>query len=741
VSTEGFMAPGFRYRAFISYSHQDKTPAAWLHRALETFAIPARLVGQTTAMGVIPCRLSPVFRDREELASAGDLGRTVNAALAQSACLLVVCSPQAAASRWVNEEVLSYKRLGGEDRIFCLIVAGEPNATAMPGREADECFVPALRYRWGVDGELGSEPIEPIAADLRQGSDSKLNAIVKLVAGMLGVGFDDLKQRELHRRMRRATVLAAVALCVMALTTTLAISAFISRHAAVVASHVAERRQKEAEDLVSFMLGDLNDKLAQVSRLDIMEAVDDQAMKYFQAQPIDEVTDRALEQRAAALEKIGSVRLDQGQLAAAMASYRAALAVATRLADAAPTNIERQLALADVWAYVGMTQWRQGELDDAQRSFASGQATLQRAAAHAPGNTQLAFQRATLDNNIGHVMEARGELDQAAAQYRHMLAEMEDLVIGQPHNADWVEYLGSAHNNLGKLALMRGDLAEAVAQYSADERIQSGLAAAEPKNMSRRDNLLTVRAILGRTQALTGDIVAGMARLQQAVDMATQLGALDPSNTDFQDHAALYATQLARLRRLSGDLPAATAQIARALPIFAGLAGHDPDNAAWQREYAEALVEQSAQAREAGQEDEAHEHATAALHALRPLMAKLPDDRSTLLAGVVARLSLAAVTTDAQAARQLRTEALDSVQAAKSGQGDPRLQALRVEALLSLARKPDATPIIQRLWASGYRDAGLLRVLRREGIDYPVNQAFQHELLVATGGGPQQEKE
>lgn len=735
------MGPDYRYRAFISYSHQDKTPAAWLHRALETFAIPTRLVGQSTAMGVIPRRLSPVFRDREELASAGDLGRTVHAALAQSACLLVVCSPQAAASRWVNEEVLSFKRLGGEDRIFCLIVAGEPNATAIPGREAEECFVPALRYRWGAEGELGAEPIEPIAADIRQGSDSKLNAIVKLVAGMLGVGFDDLKQRELHRRMRRATVLAAVALCVMAVTTTLAISAFISRHAAVVASHVAERRQKEAEDLVSFMLGDLNDKLAQVSRLDIMEAVDDQAMKYFQAQPIDEVTDRALEQRAAALEKIGSVRLDQGQLAAAMASYRAALAVATRLADAAPTNIERQLALADVWAYVGMTQWRQGELDDAQRSFASGQATLQRAAVHAAGNTQLAFQRATLDNNIGHVMEARGELDQAAAQYRHMLAQMEDLVMGQPHNADWVEYLGLAHNNLGKLAVMRGDLAEAVAQYNADERIQSGLAAAEPKNMSRRDNLLTVRAILGRTQALTGDLVAGMARLQQAVDMATQLGTLDPSNTDFQEHAALYATQLARLRRLSGDLPAATALMTRALPIFADLARHDPDNAAWQREYAEALVEQSAQGREAGKQEDAHERATAALQALRPLLAKLPDDRSTLLAGIVARLTLAAVTTDAPAARQLRSEALDSVQAVKSGQGDPRLQALRVEVLLSLARKPDATPIVQRLWASGYRDAGLLRVLRREGIDYPVNQAFQHELLVATGGGPQQERE
>jgi tetratricopeptide (TPR) repeat protein len=726
VSTEGFMAPGFRYRAFISYSHQDAAWAAWLHRALESYVIPARLVGQATAMGVVPRRLVPVFRDRDELASAGDLGRTVNAALAQSECLLVICSPQAATSRWVNEEVLSFKRLGRDERIFCLIVAGEPA----------ECFVPSLRHRLGSDGALGGDTIEPVAADVRHGSDGKLNALIKLVAGVLDVGFDDLKQRELHRRTHRAMVVAFLALGVMTVTTGLAVSAFISRHAAMVASHVAERRQKEAEDLVSFMLGDLNDKLAQVSRLDIMEAVDNQAMKYFQAQPIEEVTDRALAQRASALEKIGSVRLDQGQLGAAMTSYQAARAVATRLADATPTNIERQLTLAEVWAFIGMTQWRQGKLDDAQRSFTSAQARLQPAAVRAPGNTQLAFQRATLDNNIGHVMEARGELDQAASQYRHMLALMQDLVLGQPHNADWVEYLGSAYNNLGKLAVMRGDLAEAMAQYGADERIQSGLAAADPKDMSRRDNLLTVHAILGRTQALTGDTARGMARLQHAVDMATELGVLDPSNTDFQEHAALYAVQLGRLRRLSGDLSSAADLNAKALSIFAGLTTHDPANAAWQREYAEAQLEQAAQLREAGQADEARERAAAALHALTPLMAQLPDDRSTLLAGSAARLALAAVTTDDEAARQLLTETLDNVQSAKSGQGDPRLQALRVEALLALQRKPDATPLIQRLWASGYRDAGLLRVLRREHIDYPVNQAFQHELLVATRGGP-----
>src|SRR5579863_454983 len=70
-------APQFRYRAFISYSHQDRAWADWLHRALETYRVPRRLVGRSTAAGIVPRRLAPVFRDREELASAIDLGERV----------------------------------------------------------------------------------------------------------------------------------------------------------------------------------------------------------------------------------------------------------------------------------------------------------------------------------------------------------------------------------------------------------------------------------------------------------------------------------------------------------------------------------------------------------------------------------------------------------------------------------------------------------------------------------------
>ena len=51
--------------------------------------------------------------------------------------------------------------------------------------------------------------VEPIAADLRPEGDGRQRAFLKIVAGLLGLGFDDLYQREKRRERRRRMVMAA----------------------------------------------------------------------------------------------------------------------------------------------------------------------------------------------------------------------------------------------------------------------------------------------------------------------------------------------------------------------------------------------------------------------------------------------------------------------------------------------------------------------------------------------------
>jgi tetratricopeptide (TPR) repeat protein len=714
----------FTYRAFISYSHRDKAWADWLHKALETYSVPSRLVGTTTAHGIIPRRLNPVFRDREELASATDLGRKVNEALAQSESQIVICSPAAATSRWVNEEVLAYKRMGRAGRIFCLIVDGEPDATDLPGRASEECFCPALRFVTDADGRPTTERTEPIAADARPGKDGKSNAKLKLIAGMLDVGFDALKQREQHRRMRRMATITTTALVVMAVTIVLAIAALVARHDAVIARQAAERRQKQAEGLVDFMLGDLSDKLTQVQRLDIMQAVDDKAMAYFRSLPIADATPTALSQRAAALTEIGYVRQNQGNLDGALDAFGAAAQLAGSLAQATPSDNQVQLQHARILAFIGQARWQQGDLDAAQRNFEAARGVLTRAAAHGADSLELTFKLEMLDNNLGHVHEARGELALAAAAYHRALESSEKLVAARPDNADWQEELGGAHNNLGKLALLNGNLATAIAEYADDEKIESALSARDPRNNNQSDATLTVRAILGRTLAMAGDDQAGLRYLGHAVQMAEKLVKIDPANSGFQDDLALYSTQLARLQRLNGDLAAAEKLTARSTGILAALVGKDPTNSYFQSDLIAARLERAAESLAAGNVDAAHAGAQAALQSLDPLLAKQPDDRGLLLARLESQLLLARTGHSPEEALTLRAAIIQAAQNQRSGRDDPRLLALQVEALLDSNRTADAQALIQQLWKSGYRDAALLATLRRRDIPYPVNASF-----------------
>jgi WD40 repeat protein len=201
---------GYKYWAFISYSHKDKAWGDWLHKRLETYTVPGKLRGRQTAAGTVPRKLYPIFRDREELPSSADLSRNIDEAIKVSRSMVVICSPHAAASAWVNEEIRQFKQMGRADRIMCLIVGGEPNATDK-GLPEEECFPPSIRHVVDAAGALTEARAEPIAADVRPGMDGKTCAKLKLLAGILGIEYAQLNDRELRRRWARTAVLSLLA--------------------------------------------------------------------------------------------------------------------------------------------------------------------------------------------------------------------------------------------------------------------------------------------------------------------------------------------------------------------------------------------------------------------------------------------------------------------------------------------------------------------------------------------------
>lgn len=229
-----------RYSAFISYNYRDVRWARWLHRGLETYRVPAHLLGRQGRFGPITARLPPVFRDREELSASDDLGAAIRQALADAEMLIVLCSPNAVQSRWVNEEIRAFVALGRRDRIRCLIVDGEPHA-ADPARE---CLPPAL-----FEGSSS----EPLAADIRKGQDPRSSAKLKLIAGILDLPYDELRQREAARQRQRLMLIASASTIGFVAMAGLAVSAVLSRNEAVAQRKLADDRAVTAERTVEFV--------------------------------------------------------------------------------------------------------------------------------------------------------------------------------------------------------------------------------------------------------------------------------------------------------------------------------------------------------------------------------------------------------------------------------------------------------------------------------------------------------
>lgn len=206
------MAETFKYRAFLSYSHADTRAAKRVHARLEGFHIDKELVGRETPTGPIPGALRPIFRDRYEFDAGGSLVEQTIAALDGSAALIVLASPHAARSKYVNEELRQFKSRHPERPVIPLIVDGEP------GDPEKECFPPTLRFSVASDGAITDTPVDVIAADLREKGDGIELALAKVVARLLGLAPDDVygradrERRRQARRTRRMWVLVGVLL-------------------------------------------------------------------------------------------------------------------------------------------------------------------------------------------------------------------------------------------------------------------------------------------------------------------------------------------------------------------------------------------------------------------------------------------------------------------------------------------------------------------------------------------------
>ena len=366
-------------------------------------------------------------------------------------------------------------------------------------------------------------------ADLRPEKDGKTDAVLKLTAALLNTSFDTLKRRADASRFRRLAAVAAGAV-------TVAVGAVALSVIAMIARQDAEERRVQSEELVAFMIGDVRDELGRIGRLDLMEAVGNEALAYFETLDAAELTQGAMLQRGRALRQIGDVRVDKGDTEGGLRLYALSLEM-----------LESGVA---------------GESDP----------TLE---------AQVLYEQAKTHEAASGVHYARGDIDESRAATLRFRDLMTTLVRDHPQDSTYLLELATAGNNLGALAFAEGKLTEAENHFESALQPTLKLIELQPDDLDVQGLAATIEIWLGNLAERAEDMTAALIWYQSALERERRIASIDPEPANRESLARVLT--IVSVANRDTDPYSALDQAREATAILRALVAFEPDNTVWQQ--------------------------------------------------------------------------------------------------------------------------------------------------------------
>jgi tetratricopeptide (TPR) repeat protein len=435
------------------------------------------------------------------------------AALVEARHLIVLCSPDAATSEVVDEAVRRFKSLGRGDRVVAVLAGGDPEAS-----ERTLC-PPALARRLRPDGSVGDEPEEPVAPvviDARSGRTPPSEVVMRIAATLLGLGVDEFRgpaERAVRNRRRLRGWLGAAAAILLVVGGGVAVVRFAlpahpplfdavlggATEATLASLTAAERLGLPPAAAIAIaepaaaMLHDLamaggDDPRLRLRRAAILLAfaqhretlglADGGRARVAAVETLlDPLSGERLDDLELVRELVGlrlavaTTRLAHGETDRALASARAALAGAERLAALDPSSPDRQRDLSRAATAMGDVLVARAALDDALRHYRAALAIRDKLAALDPASAPARRDLSVAHERIGDVAAARGALDDALKSYRAGLS-LRLAAVDPAAGAGWQRSLSILYNKIGDAQMAQGAVEDALGSYRAGLALQ-----------------------------------------------------------------------------------------------------------------------------------------------------------------------------------------------------------------------------------------------------------------------------
>jgi tetratricopeptide (TPR) repeat protein len=467
------------YDAFISYSQRgDKAVAKALRTVIQTIGKPWWRL-----------RNLNVFLDATSLSAAPGLWGTLAEKLDRTRYLILLASPEAAASAWVDKEVAHFIGPDGAglDRVLIGLTGGD---LAWDEAAGDFAWSDATPLPSTLRGRFREEPLwvdlRPFRADPARATKSDpafLAAALDLAATIKGVEKADLYSEEL-RQQRRSLRLAYGAAGAIA---TLAVGAGIAAWVAVERAEEATRNFGIAKDTVDEVIFDIAQGLRDVEGMQvdslrtILSRVETAVTHLADAAPEDAGVQRS---RSVMLDEFGDTYLAAGDSAAALAAYEESLSIARRLAVADPGNAEHRRDIVVRLGGVGDARLRTGDSEGADGAHREMLALARTVAAEQAGDPDAGRDLAVALGKASDMAARRGDAAGARAALDEALALRRSLADAAPGEAGPRRDLSMGLKTAAAMAVEDGDTSRALALHGEAIAIDRALVERDGGNAS-----------------------------------------------------------------------------------------------------------------------------------------------------------------------------------------------------------------------------------------------------------------
>ncbi len=227
----------YLYDAFISYNALDNKFAEKLEKILENYIPPKDLD--------VPRKRLNIFRFQTDMTGT-EYYSAIEERIKSSAKLIVICSPNARKSKYVNDEINRFVDFNDPHNIIPVLIDGIPNNEAIKGEEDDKAFPDSLCESLKMPLAINYKDIDLKKDKINRGVYE--NQWYTLLSNIYGLSREEIEQRDKRRKQKQTRLLVTLVISIILILSSLTIFALIQRDIAQKNEEKANKQRVRAED-------------------------------------------------------------------------------------------------------------------------------------------------------------------------------------------------------------------------------------------------------------------------------------------------------------------------------------------------------------------------------------------------------------------------------------------------------------------------------------------------------------